>query len=352
MSELPKGSGRTANHTAEEADQLARSTKKMKRSTLGQPLEPEGITDVEMGDNDLQSPHRDETARISILPGFSTGNNPNLTFDTRENPIWDENGGGDVSEDDEPPEEDDPTCPTILLTAAEKRLLREPWRNALIIKMFDRGIGFLQLKRRLNVKWALKGDFSLIDIGHDYYVTQFSNLDDYEHVMTSDPWMIGDNYLVFASGTKFCSGRGSHNLFDSGEEFASNLEGELNMAGNVGSRFRTLANFDLNMGLESEDDPARNQEDSMPALEEPNLEGDNFGGSSPALITQPSLGNDNEENIIPSENNSQQIPLVSRTRGDAHMPRQSPRQAHITSSPHHLKPFTCNPTEGSYNQTS
>lgn len=120
-----------------------------------------------------------------------------------------------------------------------------------------------------------------------------------------------------------------------GEELASNLESEINMAGNMGSRFRALANLDLNMGLESEDDPAGNQEDSMPALEEPNLEGDNFGGASPALITQPSLGNDNEENIIPLGNNSQQIPLVSRTRGDAHMPRQSPRQAHITPSPLH-----------------
>ena len=75
-------------------------------------------------------------------------------------------------------------------------MLREPWRNALIIKMFDKGIGFLQLKRRLKVKWALKGDFSLIDIGYDYYVTRFTNPEDYEHVMLNGPWMIDDNYLV------------------------------------------------------------------------------------------------------------------------------------------------------------
>jgi len=51
-------------------------------------------------------------------------------------------------------------------------------RNALIIRMFDKGIGYLQLKRRLKAKWSLRGDFSLIDIGCDYYVTRFTNMED------------------------------------------------------------------------------------------------------------------------------------------------------------------------------
>ena len=66
----------------------------------------------------------------------------------------------------------------------------------MIIKLFDKGIGFMQLKRGLRKKWALKGDFSLIDIGFDYYVTRFTELDDYEYMPTQGPWMLGDNYLV------------------------------------------------------------------------------------------------------------------------------------------------------------
>jgi len=100
------------------------------------------------------------------------------------------------SGDDEPIGEDDPLCPTIHLTAEEKKLLRAPWRNALILTTLDKGIGYMQLKRRLKIKWALKGDFSLIDIGCDYYVTRFTNDEDYEHVLTQGPWMLGDNYLV------------------------------------------------------------------------------------------------------------------------------------------------------------
>ena len=36
----------------------------------------------------------------------------------------------------------------------------------------------------------------MIDIGCEYYVTRFTNLEDYDHVLTNGPWMIGDNYLV------------------------------------------------------------------------------------------------------------------------------------------------------------
>ena len=54
----------------------------------------------------------------------------------------------------------------------------------------------MQLKRRLKIKWALKGDLSLIDICFDYHVTRFTNWEDYWQVLMDGPWMLGDNYLV------------------------------------------------------------------------------------------------------------------------------------------------------------
>ena len=117
-------------------------------------------------------------------------------MEMRENPMQDLREYDDVSEDDEPSIEEGPTCPMILLTAQEKRMLKEPWKDALIVKLFDKGVGYMQLKKHLKTKWALKGDFSIIGIGFDYYVTRFTNREDYEHVLMNGPWMIGDNYLV------------------------------------------------------------------------------------------------------------------------------------------------------------
>lgn len=112
-------------------------------------------------------------------------NDPNLTFETRK--MYNPSKYQDEPEDDEQLENKDLMCPTILLTAIEKRMLLEPWQNALIVKLFDKGIGYTKLKKGLKKKWALKGDFFLIDIGHDYYVMRLTNMDDYVHVMINGP---------------------------------------------------------------------------------------------------------------------------------------------------------------------
>ncbi|KAJ8422158.1 hypothetical protein Cgig2_016378 [Carnegiea gigantea] len=99
----------------------------------------------------------------------------------KESSIWCSNEYDDVLEDNESLEEEDPTCPTILLTAQEKRMLQEPWKDALIVKLFDKGVAYMQLKKE----------------AEDQMGTQrLTYREDYEHVLMDDPWMIGDSYLV------------------------------------------------------------------------------------------------------------------------------------------------------------
>ncbi|XP_021771780.1 uncharacterized protein LOC110735912 [Chenopodium quinoa] len=101
--------------------------------------------------------------------------------------------------DDEVPDNgdlDDEKCPTIVLTKEEKWRLRLPWKNALIIKLFDKKLGYELLIKKLRLKWNLKGDIALTDVGCAYYIVRFHNLDDYEFVMTQGPWIIGDSYLT------------------------------------------------------------------------------------------------------------------------------------------------------------
>lgn len=58
------------------------------------------------------------------------------------------------SEDDEPPAEfeENNNCLVILLSKEEKQRLRKPWKLSLIIKMFDKNIGYMTLIRRLSKK--------------------------------------------------------------------------------------------------------------------------------------------------------------------------------------------------------
>lgn len=57
----------------------------------------------------------------------------------------------------------DERCPTILLTKEEKKKMRKPWRNSLIINMFDGKLGYMGLMRRLKRKWSIKGEMALTD---------------------------------------------------------------------------------------------------------------------------------------------------------------------------------------------
>ena len=92
--ERERESGR--NQTTEEADQLLRSTKKMKRGMTENSNEVTDKEDVEMIEMELGSPHVLETARVSpqtrerLRASYRDTlqrNNPNLEFETRENPI-------------------------------------------------------------------------------------------------------------------------------------------------------------------------------------------------------------------------------------------------------------------------
>jgi len=94
-------------------------------------------------------------------------NIPNLSFSRHDNSFCELEGDEGDTEDDESNSNDDPTCPMITLTHEQKMRLRKPWPKALIVKLFERGIGYKQLQRSLLTEWAFKGDFALIDLGCD-----------------------------------------------------------------------------------------------------------------------------------------------------------------------------------------
>ena len=110
--------------STEETDQLSRSTKKMKR--VGEPsFGPGALNDMEIASPRAPTHAREEHSNNGMghLVSYRDTlqrNNPNLTFEMRDNPIWMVDDQDDISDDDVPEDDDDPLCPTILLTAVEK----------------------------------------------------------------------------------------------------------------------------------------------------------------------------------------------------------------------------------------
>ncbi|XP_056685894.1 uncharacterized protein [Spinacia oleracea] len=183
--------------SSEERDQIDRSTKKSKRKITHLIFNQEPP-------NETTDPQRNPPKSTQPPPNGNPPPSKGVSFRDmvamdqsllRTNNFEDED---DLSDDDEQPENhvEDPKCPMILLSKEEKQRIRRPWKHALIIKMFDSKIGYMSLMKRLKKKWELNGGLVLTDIGHDYFIARFSNIGDYNHVLTQGPWMLDDNYLT------------------------------------------------------------------------------------------------------------------------------------------------------------
>ena len=116
--------------SSEENDQLSRSTKKMKR--LGELASAsDAISDMDINSSMAPMPGREEIPNPGMRQIVSyrdtlQRNNPNLTFETRDNPIWMADDHEVVSDDDAPEDEDDPLCPTIYLLRLKRKFFVSP----------------------------------------------------------------------------------------------------------------------------------------------------------------------------------------------------------------------------------
>lgn len=135
----------------EEQDQITRSNKKPKRKITHLIFEKRTTTDDVMVEAEQgtthppnQHPPGGRGTQFNCQPlsfrDMVRGSSP---YQTEESPLDEPDEDEDVSDDDTAPDEilNDTRCPSIQLSKDEKKLMRKPWKNTLIIKMFDGNVG-------------------------------------------------------------------------------------------------------------------------------------------------------------------------------------------------------------------
>ncbi|MCI25113.1 hypothetical protein A2U01_0046302, partial [Trifolium medium] len=71
-----------------------------------------------------------------------------------------------------------------------------PWKDALVIKLLGKKLGYNMMKKKLETTWKLVGGIELMDIGNAFYMVKFDGEDDKNKVINGGPWMIYDHYLA------------------------------------------------------------------------------------------------------------------------------------------------------------
>ncbi|KAL4291217.1 hypothetical protein GQ457_14G013430 [Hibiscus cannabinus] len=69
-------------------------------------------------------------------------------------------------------------------------------RNAIIVRLFGRTVGFKTLWSRIHALWKPVGELQLIDLDNNNFLVRFTNEGDYTKVLTQGPWTIFGNYLM------------------------------------------------------------------------------------------------------------------------------------------------------------
>jgi len=69
-------------------------------------------------------------------------------------------------------------------------------KDALVIKLLGKSVGYNIMRDRLHRLWKLSAGFQIMDNGNGYYMVKFDYAADREKVMDGGPWMMFDHYLT------------------------------------------------------------------------------------------------------------------------------------------------------------
>ncbi|XP_057452894.1 uncharacterized protein LOC130744752 [Lotus japonicus] len=88
------------------------------------------------------------------------------------------------------------------MIVTEKSVLEEmcaPWREALVVCLLGKKLGFRTMKLKLASVWKTVGDFDILDVDNGFYMVKFDMKEDRERVINGGPWMIFDHYLAVST---------------------------------------------------------------------------------------------------------------------------------------------------------
>ncbi|GKV02365.1 hypothetical protein SLEP1_g14812 [Rubroshorea leprosula] len=130
---------------SQEADLLARSIKRIKEDPP-----PAPIQDATMSNN---AEEKSSGISFATIPSY-------------------------LEEDSDVDDDPESEVPIILLSKAEKRRIREPWANSLIIKAYaPKPVGYNFLYPHIKAQWKPLGKWDFIELGNDFFLRWEPNFD-------------------------------------------------------------------------------------------------------------------------------------------------------------------------------
>jgi len=86
--------------------------------------------------------------------------------------------------------------PKVYLEPSVFQELCTPWKDAIVVKLLGKNLGYHTMKERLQKTWRPQGGFEIMDNDNGFYMVKFDQAADKEKVITGGPWLIFDHCLA------------------------------------------------------------------------------------------------------------------------------------------------------------
>ncbi|KAJ4824311.1 hypothetical protein Tsubulata_029372 [Turnera subulata] len=137
---------------------------------------------------------------VNMVEATSNPTQPPQTF--REKLLADQQrASAETRQEFEPSDSDlkafhTPEGPVVQISERYREILHKQWSNTVIVKMWDRTIGYKTLCNRLPNLWGIRSELKVIDLNNNFYFVRLLNQYDYLKVITGGPWVILGHYLT------------------------------------------------------------------------------------------------------------------------------------------------------------
>ncbi|CAL0323553.1 unnamed protein product [Lupinus luteus] len=98
-------------------------------------------------------------------------------------------------------ENGNPLLPCITIADSVVDDICSSLRDALVVTLLGKRMGYVALRDKLQKLWKLQGDFDMVDVDNGFYMINFDLAADKEMVTSKSPWMIFYHYLAMANWT-------------------------------------------------------------------------------------------------------------------------------------------------------
>lgn len=86
--------------------------------------------------------------------------------------------------------------PKVYLEPTVFQELCTPWKDAIVVKLLGKNLGYHTMRERLQKIWRPQGGFEIMDNDNGFYMVKFDQAADKEKVITGGPWLIFDHCLA------------------------------------------------------------------------------------------------------------------------------------------------------------